>query len=661
MRCDGAPVLLRLVRSSVALLLSIGPIGAPIAATTLNHDLACQRAIENGAHRYAACMLDTVERCAQRSGKPVVPCVEAAFRRPRLVRARRRWGAAARAACAGVDVATRFAYHTTCAPTPADCIGTTCIHPDSACTFPTVRLDRSGADNDILDCVACQIREEMRDLGSVLFGDGSGPSPCRAALGGGGTAALRAVFSELHGCLQDPSAVSIAGCLSDPSRASRIEETMAAWRTQAENRCAGVDVFGGLSYQTFCSREVPARPPFCDFQVRPCEFQPFSVLTTAGGDDDLLDCLRCRVEEAAMAEVRATNGAELCCLGRGCTVRSRVACRVIGGTPSYYRIDTLHDAPIDASHGVAAGGDGTVYFSAFPHEIRAVPRGGTVHAIGTTPGAPFGISVDTLGNVYAGLRQDHRVVLIAPDGTVTPIAGTGIAGHTGDGGPAILAKTAAPNGTAVDAAGNVYFTESGVLSDFLLGTGVGASELVRMVDGSGVVRTVAGDGTFGAGGAGGPALDAQLAAPYSLAAAPDGTILVGDVGFQRVLRFTVGGTLTAVAGRPLPFFGSYAGDGGPALQARLYGIEGLAEDARGNVLIADFRNSRVRLVDPLGSIITVAGNGLFFDFVKSEGDGGPAAYAGVGCPAGLAVAPDGRVYLADLVYDRLRVLTLIAY
>src|SRR5262249_59357361 len=118
------------------------------------------------------------------------------------------------------------------------------------------------------------------------------------------------------------------------------------------------------------------------------------------------------------------------------------------------------------------------------------------------------------------------------------------------------------------------------------------------------------------------------------AVGPDQSLLVGEVGLQRVLRFRSGGALDLVAGRALPLVGAYSGDGGPARTARLYGPEGLGEDADGKVFIADMRSRRIRVVDSLGSIVTIAGTG------RAEGASpGAAPMADNGRPPRLADVP----------------------
>jgi hypothetical protein len=175
-----------------------------------------------------------------------------------------------------------------------------------------------------------------------------------------------------------------------------------------------------------------------------------------------------------------------------------------------------------------------------------------------------------------------------------------------------------------------------------------------MVDPAGTVHTVAGKGPFGGEGVPGAALEAELAAPYSLTVLSDQSLLIGEVGLQRVLRLDRSGTLEHVAGRPA-VLGSYAGDGGPALTARLYGPEGLGEDADGKVFIADMRNSRIRMIDSLGSIITVAGTGTL-----QVSHPGPGALASIGCPLALTVGRDGRVYFPGGP-GPIRVLTAVRY
>ena len=202
--------------------------------------------------------------------------------------------------------------------------------------------------------------------------------------------------------------------------------------------------------------------------------------------------------------------------------------------------------------------------------------------------------------------------------------------------------------------------DSGFLASTYVGAPVNTGEWLRRIDSAGRIATIAGSGTYGLLGVGGDALSAQLALPYSLAARASGTVLVGEAGGNRVVEIEPGGRLLVLAGRPSGILSIFAGDGGPALDARFHGAEGLAEDADGKVFVADFRNARIRLVDSLGSVITVAGNGASVATGQPFGDG-PGALARVGCPAALAIDAAGHVYFPDLLADRVRVLTPVPY
>lgn len=167
----------------------------------------------------------------------------------------------------------------------------------------------------------------------------------------------------------------------------------------------------------------------------------------------------------------------------------------------------------------------------------------------------------------------------------------------------------------------------------------------------GTVTPVAGTGVAGAvgrAGDGGAACDAQLAYPTSLAVASDGTVYVADYLDSVVRRLSPDGTIATVAGTGLP---GGTGDGGPAVAARLDHPRAVALDADGDLLIADTVSNRVRRVGATdGRIATVAGTGVY----GSWGDGGPAGRAQLAGPHGLAVGPDGTLYIADTGNGRLR-------
>ena len=163
-----------------------------------------------------------------------------------------------------------------------------------------------------------------------------------------------------------------------------------------------------------------------------------------------------------------------------------------------------------------------------------------------------------------------------------------------------------------------------------------------MVDTSGNIHTIAGS-LPGTSGEGGLAVNARLNGTYGLRLAADGSLLVGEVGAQRVVRIG-GGLLTRVTGRPIGVQGAHSGYGGPAARARWYQNCGVAEDADGNIVVAPMENNRVALVDTLGSVIGIAGTGQGSS--GTAGDGGPGLFADIGLPEDIAVGQDGTIYVS---------------
>lgn len=247
---------------------------------------------------------------------------------------------------------------------------------------------------------------------------------------------------------------------------------------------------------------------------------------------------------------------------------------------------------------------------------------------------PYDLAVDADGNVFVADSSNHRVRRIdAISGEITTVAGT-TAGLSGDGGPAVAARLHYPQSVAVDAAGNV------LIADAMNGR-------VRRVDApTGAITTIAGGG---AGGDGGQATDAALDIPHAVEVDAAGNVYIADVNDHRVRRVdAVTGVITTVAGSGTPGF---SGDGGPAASAKLQDPLGVAVDTAGNVFIGDFSNQRVRRVDGVtGVITTVAGTGT----AGSAGDGGPANAAELNEPVGLAVDDAGNLLIAEVGSDRVR-------
>lgn len=233
------------------------------------------------------------------------------------------------------------------------------------------------------------------------------------------------------------------------------------------------------------------------------------------------------------------------------------------------------------------------------------------------------------------------LTVLASAQVITTIAGNGTESFGGDGGPATSAWIAQPNGVAVDSAGNVTFADTRNIR-------------VRKVNTSGVINTLAGDGTIklvltGAGiGDGGPATNAGFSPSPSLfqgiAVDAAGNTYIADGGNRRIRKVNPQGIITTFAG------GGTGNDGGLATNASFALPNGIAVDKDGNVFIADSQGGRIRKVNPAGIISTVAGNGS----LTPSGDGGPATQAGIGSPLTVAVDNLGNLYLTEQTTFRVR-------
>ncbi len=246
---------------------------------------------------------------------------------------------------------------------------------------------------------------------------------------------------------------------------------------------------------------------------------------------------------------------------------------------------------------------------------------------------PMGLAVDAGGNLYIADSHNH-VVREVSGGTITTVAGTGVAGFSGDSGAATAALLDMPEGVAVDASGNVYIADT-------------LNQRVRKVV-AGTITTIAGTGVEAYAGDGGAATAASLDMPAGLAVDASGSLYIADSHNQTVRKIT-GTTITTVAGSGTAGF---AGDGGAATAAALFLPQAVALDAGGNVYVADSLNHRVREVAN-GSVTTIAGTGNE-DYV----DGGLATSASLDTPRGLATDASGNVAVADTLNQRVRLVAL---
>jgi len=247
--------------------------------------------------------------------------------------------------------------------------------------------------------------------------------------------------------------------------------------------------------------------------------------------------------------------------------------------------------------------------------------------------SPTGVAVDSSGNVYIADTLNNAIRKVtASTGIISTVAGDEQAGYGGDGSGALSAALFKPSSVVFDSAGNMYIADSG-------------NNIIRKVTAStGNISTYAGDfNTPGYRGDGGSAtkVGVGLNDPVAVAMDAAGNLYIADTNNHAIRKVTASsGIITTLAGNGTSGF---SGDGRSALLAQLFAPKGVAVDAAGNVYISDTLNNRIRVVAPNGIINTVVGTGA----AAYTGDGGLAAAATLNHPAGLSLDSAGNLYIAD--------------
>jgi hypothetical protein len=328
----------------------------------------------------------------------------------------------------------------------------------------------------------------------------------------------------------------------------------------------------------------------------------------------------------------------------------------IGGGPN--NVPAI-DANLYNPYGVAVDSSGNYYISGYNQnrvfKVNATTKVITVVAgsgaqgysgDGVVGGAgnaslnrPFGVAVDSAGNVYIADNGNCVIREVTTAATISTIAGTaGSCGFAGDGGKATSADISSPIGVAVDSADNVYIGDD-------------SNCVVREVTKStGDINTVAGDHTLGCGwgGDGGKATSAQLSTVSGVAVDTAGDLFIVDLGnclIRKVTKST--GDISTVAGDHAIGCG-YSGDGGAATSAQISQLDGIAVNGAGTtVIIADYNNQRIRQFTVGGNINTIAGNGTACGYPSTCGEGGAATSAELDYPTGIAVTSGGTYYIGN--------------
>jgi len=308
-------------------------------------------------------------------------------------------------------------------------------------------------------------------------------------------------------------------------------------------------------------------------------------------------------------------------------------------------------SPVDPPFGLAFAPDGSLYITDVNNSrIRKVSPDGIITTVagiasngfsgdgGPATSArlnsPKGVAVGADGSLYIADTNNHRIRRVGLDGIITTVAGTGVAGYSGDGGLAALARLNFPHGLAMGTDGSLYVADK-------------QNHSIRRIEPGGTITTVAGNGVAGYDGHGVPATQTRLRAPEAVAVRPDGALYIADTENHFVRLVTTSGIIWPVVGTG-PGGALSDGEGVPASSTAVSYPNAVAIDSTGGYFVTSVH--RVRYIDPRGRIYTAAGR---TDGGNSN-DGDPASETLFNGPSGLAVGPEGNLYISDTYNNRVR-------
>jgi sugar lactone lactonase YvrE len=251
---------------------------------------------------------------------------------------------------------------------------------------------------------------------------------------------------------------------------------------------------------------------------------------------------------------------------------------------------------------------------------------------------PSGIAADAAGNIFIADMSDNRIRRVDTAGIITTIAGNGLIGYTGDGGAATNASLNGPAGIAFDAIGNLYIADSG-------------NNVIRKINPAGTITTFAGTGANGYTGDGGPAYAATLSGPLGITTDPSGNLFIADYLNNVLRKINPSAVISTIAGTGLA---GYSGDGGPATDATLYHPSSITLDKTGAIYFTDEGNNMLRMINTGGHIFLLAGNGT----AGYSGDGGLGINAQMFKPMGVVVDSNRNLYIADFINSVIRTINM---